>query len=35
MPTNGEYRWEHIQCELDHGRLFLQVFGEKGLEFDR
>jgi hypothetical protein len=27
-PTNGEYRWCHVQCNRDHGRKFLEASDE-------
>ena len=26
-PDDGEYRWSHNQCKVDHDRAFLEAFG--------
>jgi hypothetical protein len=26
-PQKTEYRWCHVQCRRDHGRVFLEAFG--------
>lgn len=26
-PETVEYRWSHVQCHLDHGRIFMEAFG--------